>query len=218
MGKMQNNLIAVLQNSGHQITLKNICYPTLDIVKSSQYRKLVFGVYRRLGGIKEEFPLELRHWDIEVDGLAVELDEELHFNRYRALTLQSPVYCNLQFFPLVEYRRYCREHESDCLKAGRYGGKWSNNSCELQFGKASNHGDLNGNGSPRWKQRAFYDLVKDLTPLLLRISVVRISIWDNLKVNDECILVRNVLRRVDYNASRAIWELIEKRSSLRQCV
>jgi hypothetical protein len=85
----------------------------------------------------------------------------------------------------------------------------------LQFGKASNPGDLNGNGSPRWRQRAFYDFVKDLTPLLLGISVVRISIWDNVKVNGESILIKNVLRRVDCNAGQAIWELIEKRNSLR---
>jgi hypothetical protein len=37
-------------------------------------------------------PLRLSAWDLEFDGIAVELDEHLHFNRYRGLTLKSPRY------------------------------------------------------------------------------------------------------------------------------
>jgi hypothetical protein len=59
-------------------------------------------------------------------------------------------------------------------------GKWTNNSCEKQFGVASRPGDLSGNGSPRWKQRAFYDFCKDLSPFLIGVKVVRVAVWDEL--------------------------------------
>ena len=54
-------------------------------------------VYRELGGVLDKFPARLGQWDINVDGIAVELDEELHFNRYRTLTLNSSIFGNLNF-------------------------------------------------------------------------------------------------------------------------
>ena len=35
--------------------------------------------------------------------------------------------------------------------------------------------DLNGEGSPRWKQRAFYDFVKDLSPLIKGSLIIAIN-------------------------------------------
>ena len=66
--------------------------------------------------------------------MAVELDEYLHFNRFRALTLEAPIYIKLAKFPLILYRKFCSTYEGRCLQAGGYGGKWSDkvpilNSC-----------------------------------------------------------------------------------------
>jgi hypothetical protein len=81
------------------------------------------------------------------------------------------------------YREYCRRYEDRSLRAGSHGGKWTNQSCEKQFGAPNAEGDLSGNGAPRWKQRAFYDFVKDLSWQLIGVRVVRIAIWD--KVEDK---------------------------------
>jgi hypothetical protein len=40
--------------------------------------------------------------------------------------------------------------------------------------------ELSGNGSPRWKQRAFYDFVTDRSPLPIGVTVVRVAVWDTL--------------------------------------
>lgn len=196
---------------GYSVDSRSLRYPTYDLVESSEYCDELFSVYSRLGGINKEFPLNLRRWDLEVDGVAVELDEALHFNRYRRLTLQSPIYNKLRRFPLSEYKGYCAEYEGECLRAGHYGRKWSNNSCEAQFGPPSLPGVLDGNGPPRWKQRAFYDFVKDLTPLVTDVPFVRISIWDKISVNGRNVLVRDALAASDTKAGEPISELLKRR-------
>ena len=48
-------------------------------------------LYRTLGGMNPNPSFRPGSWDLAfADGLVVELDEELHFNRYRAHTLQPP--------------------------------------------------------------------------------------------------------------------------------
>jgi hypothetical protein len=171
MGDRQDKLVSLLSLTNAQLSSGSLPYPSYLDISSSKFKDEIMRVYSALGGIMCNFPLNLRKWDIEADGIAVELDEDLHFNRYRRLTLHSKIYDGLPCFPRSEYMSYCSGHESDCLKAGSYGGKWTNNSCEAQFGEAATKGDLTGNGSPRWKQRAFYDFAKDLTPLLSRYKL-----------------------------------------------
>jgi len=45
-------------------------------------------------------PLDLRSWDMEFDGIAVELGEYLHFSRYRGITLVSPELCTPATFSI----------------------------------------------------------------------------------------------------------------------
>ncbi len=48
-------------------------------------------VYSSLGGIEDVFPANhCKSWGIEFEGIAVGLDEQLHFNRYRGITLEAP--------------------------------------------------------------------------------------------------------------------------------
>ena len=64
--------------------------------------------------------------------VVVEFDEELHFNRYRLLTLDSSWYRDVG---LVDaYRGFCTEHEGECVVAGDWGERWSNPSWERIFG------------------------------------------------------------------------------------
>jgi len=171
-------------------------------------------IYHGLGGIQAPYALNLRAWDIQYNGIAVELDEELHFNQYRAQTLTAPIYSSLPRFPLQLYQKYCTNHEHACLKAGRFGQKWTNPSCERQFGSASPNGILAKNGAPRWKQRAFYDCIKDLAPLMLGINVVRIAIWDIIVVDNRQIPIQKALDTPDKQIRDAIIKLIEQRSYL----
>lgn len=120
-------------------------------------------------------------WDLQFGEVAVvELDEELHFNRYRAMTLSASWTARLPWTD--HYLRYCREHEDDCLSAGRWGKRWTNPSSERMFGKPAPPGELPGAGAPRWKQRALYDAMKDLGPAAgLRVRLARVSVHDHVE-------------------------------------
>lgn len=115
-------------------------------------------------------------WDLALDGgLLVELDEELHFNRYRGQTLQAPWASALPW--TKPYLEYCNLEEESCLAAAKWGQRWTNPSCERMFGVASQPGVFDDGGAPRWKQRALYDAIKDAFAMsqseyrLARVSV-----------------------------------------------
>ncbi|MBI4322365.1 MAG: hypothetical protein HY675_28060 [Chloroflexi bacterium] len=82
-----------------------------------------------------------------------------------------------------EYLSFCRSFEGECLSKASNRGYWANPSTIAQFGPAGALRDLNPPGSPRWKQRAFYDFLKDLAPVLMGTSVARIAIWDMVGVD-----------------------------------
>jgi len=162
------------------VSHKTLKFPKADDVAASELKPEIERVYRSLGGILPAIHLNLRHWDIEFDKIAVELDECLHFNCYRTITLNSETYKRLPGFPLKDYHRFCSKRAAECLRAGSWGKRWSNKGSEAQFGEAAEPKDLSGNGSPRWKQRAFYDFVKDLSPLLIQVPVVRVAVYDTV--------------------------------------
>jgi hypothetical protein len=121
-GGMQCALEQLLSCAG-KVSRKTLKFPKADDVAVSDLKPEIERVFYSLGGILPSIPLNLRHWDIEFDGVAVELDEHLHFNRYRSITLKSASYLRLPRFPLNVYQRYCLEHDDTCLKNGSYGGK-----------------------------------------------------------------------------------------------
>lgn len=211
MGKSQDALESLLESSGKKITIKEVPYLKLDDVQDSDYSSHVKEVYGSLGGIMADYPVGFRGWDIEANGIAIELDEQLHFNRYRSTTLNSNIYSELPSFPLSGYKEMCETFEFECTKAGHYGGKWTNPSCEKQFGKAGENGQLTGAGAPRWKQRAFYDYVKDLTELIIGTKVVRVSIWDSVEIEGRTTRIRDALLGRHDDAANPIWSLVESR-------
>jgi hypothetical protein len=154
-------------------------------------------------------------WDFDLGGSILELDEENHFNRYRLITLDVEVYQAIRPFDLPRFQHYCDVHEIRCSK---HGGYWSNPSSEKEFGKPGARGDLTRAGSPRWKQRAFYDFVKDLAPVTDHVSMGRIAIWDEVQVEGTPIFVGDILTgKGGVDASRSPWreallELVESRT------
>ena len=151
--------------------------PRLDDL-SDEAKAQVVATYRALGGTEPARPPRPGAWDLAFEGgLVVELDEELHFNRYRATTLEAFWSENLPWHD--EYLDFCSRHESECLDAGKWGKRWTTPSCESMFGPPGEPGELEGPGAPRWKQRALYDAMKDIAALTSgTVRLARLSVWD----------------------------------------
>lgn len=214
MGQRQDNLSWILTNAG---------YPALEIrprlrredIEATDLGREVHSVYKQLKGELDDFPDNVGRWDLCVGAVAIELDEAQHFNRYRLRTLESSVYSKLSKFPLAAYRSYCVRRETQCLAAAKHGGYWSNPSSIKQFGRASSKGDLTPPGSPRWKQRAFYDFLKDLSPIICDTRLSRISIWDEVPSMESNVLVNQVLLSRSLDAVPGLVTLIEERAGVK---
>jgi hypothetical protein len=173
MGKKETLLCNILQGTkGERFQVNDTSLKNLDHIKK---------IYTELGGCSNKIPLRIGNFDIKLQNdHYLELDEQLHFNRYRLITLKSDIYLNCKSFNVDFYKKSCQIHEIDCLNSGGYGGKWKNDSTEKLFLKSSPNKDLNGNGSSRWKQRAFYDFIKDCFALENKIILQRVSIWETI--------------------------------------
>ncbi len=140
----------------------------------------LFHLYRELGGVLDSLPpYTTGGWDIMLaDGHVVELDEEQHFNRYREISLQQR---SMQELPWrSEYLDYARGREDACLRVASRAGFWNKPKAERMFGPPGPRGVLEGAGSPRWKQRALYDVTKDIAALYGVIRLARLSVWDSV--------------------------------------
>lgn len=133
-------------------------------------------LYWSLGGSDENPVLAPRSWDIVLQsGLIVELDEEQHFNRYRRLTLEPQWTWRLPWRrPYVDR---CSTYEPDCLRKAGHSGYWSNESSKRQFPGSDSPGVFGPSGSPRWKQRALYDAMRDAAAAAGLVRLARLSIW-----------------------------------------
>ena len=172
-------------------------------------RSRVLELYRALGGTAESMvAFRPGVWDIVVaDGVIVELDEEQHFNRYRGVTL-APSWNDA--LPWTDhYRRYCDEFEAAALRKAKRGGYWASPSTERMFGPADAPGEFGPSGSPRWKQRALYDAMRDVLAESGAVTLSRVAVWD--EVGDT-----TLARMLDGRAPDdhdAVAELIEKRTT-----
>lgn len=166
-------------------------------------------LYRRLGGVLREPVLRPGGWDLAFSGhLVVELDEELHFNRYRAMTLECSWAEHLPWSP--DYRQYCEERENSCTSAGSWGKRWTNPSCQRMFGEAGAPKDLSGLGAPRWKQRALYDAIKDAAAYVnSEMRLTRVSVYDQVGG----IALGDVLEGAARVDPLAVKELVEARTA-----
>ena len=129
---------------------------------------------RELGGILAAPKLAPGSWDIAYsNGSVVELDEDMHFNRYRLTTLDAPWAPQLPW--AKDYRGYSVRGEG---RSGAGGKRWTNPSAEKMFGSADPDGVFGQHGAPRWKQRALYDSMKDAAAAAGNVRLARVSIYD----------------------------------------
>lgn len=199
MGARQDLLAHILQIDGSRTASR----PSYEDFVRRGVDDGVLRVYRALGG-QHDFPrIAPGKWDLVANDYVIELDEERHFNRYRAATLESPLYDRLIDIDVPTYAAHCRLHESDCLRAAGWGGNWTSPSTEREFGPSSPPRDLSTPGPARWKQRAFYDFIKDLAPLVGGPKLIRIAIWDDLASHAERVTVGDVLEGRMGNADEA---------------
>lgn len=143
-------------------------------------REEIVSLYRELGGVLDIQDFKSGKWDIVCkDGLTLEVDEELHFNEYRAATFHSSWASQLPW--RESYMAFNARFREKCLGAGGYGGKWQNPSTNKMFGGSDPAKTFTNLGSSRWKQRALYDSVKDAYAIhTTGSSLVRISVHDEI--------------------------------------
>lgn len=177
MGAQQDRLGITLRELGFSESDKP---PTPKLsAMGREAQEQVMDLYRALGGVHPDPPLTTGPWDSAyADNLIVELDESAHFNRYRAITLEPEWAHQLPW--KSAYAAYTVEFEEACRKGRSHGGYWTNDSAERQFGPPGPNGQLDGAGSPRWKQRALYDAMRDITALHGGLRLVRLSVYDDL--------------------------------------
>ncbi len=170
-------------------------------------------VYRALGGLLDEPPVDrIGAWTLAFHSMAVALDEEQHFNRWRAVTLAAPAYRVLGHFPTRKYLDFCESFEKQAIEIGAMGDRWTTPSAEREFGPSGPNGALDGLGSARWRQRAFFDFLKDLAPLALGLPMMRLAIWDRVAFGSVSMTLGPALDEL--GAASAIARLIEARRPL----
>lgn len=177
MGERQTLLKSITEDIYSGSLIKS---PKLSIfeIEYSGLINEVERVYSALGGTSEQIPINYGSWDISLKDFCIEFDEERHFNRYRLETLASSIYNDFPFFSVSNYKEYCLTKEEQCLRAASWGNNWKTNSSDKHFVASGDYGDLSENGSSRWRQRAFYDFIKDLNSVIRKVPVLRISIYD----------------------------------------
>lgn len=178
VGKRASALASLLEAGGLNTDVVKPGPPRLDDLRTEMQAE-VLDLYRALGGASDRPTLRPGAWDLSMSGILIEIDEELHFNRYRRITLHRPWATSLPW--AVLYDHFCDEREDECLQAGAWGRRWSTPSSARMFGAGAPPKRINGGGgAPRWKQRALYDAMKDAAAQQGDLRVARLSVYDEV--------------------------------------
>lgn len=180
-------------------------------IKSANLKRWIGDVYSELGGLHDYQSISIPGFELEYGNFCVMLNEQLHFNRYRSITLRSDMYQQLPAFPLSKYRIYCRKMESECLKSGKSNPHWTNNEAEYHFGSPMEPGDLGLNGSPGWKLAAIKSMLRDAISHQLAIRIVHLSIWDDLMISNKLTRLDELLFNPDKQSEGHFLKYFERR-------
>jgi hypothetical protein len=134
-----------------------------------------------LGGNGSLPLLEKLKFDFKVGRHLILWDEELHFNRYRLISLRSDLYSEMNFTFSDAYKRLCRTYEKEALKSGFQTRIWNGPPLAKHlFGAASEPGDFSGNGASGWKLQAYNDAQIDLQTRIHGYKLIRLSPFETL--------------------------------------
>ncbi len=144
-----------------------------------------------LGGNGSMPLLEKLKFDFKIGRFFILWDEEIHFNRYRLITLRSSLYTDFNFIFSEGLKRLCRTYEKEALKSGMNSRVWAGPPIARNvFGEASEPGDFSGNGAIGWKLLAYNDAQLDLQTRIHGYKLIRLSPF-------ETIMTGGSLKRLD---------------------
>jgi hypothetical protein len=204
-------ILEVLEKNQFRHLKNSFSFIKEEKVRKGELSGEVNRTFSEIGGLTKEFPWKPAQWDLEFEHFAIRLDQEPSFNRYRAITLKSSIYTESNFFNLENYKRYCRQYEIECLKAARSLQMWTDKESEHAFGPSQDAGELVLLGSAKWKQRAFLEYLEDVQASLLNIKLIRVSIYDNLMVNNKIIKLDTILSSRNVNNEKYLLSYLQRR-------
>ncbi len=138
-------------------------------------------IFEDLGGHGNLPLLEKLKFDFKIKRNLIIWDDELHFNRYRLISLRSDLYSEFNFQFTEGVKRVCRTFEKECLKGGMQERIWNGSPfSKACFGKASEPADFTQNGSPGWKLTAYNDAQMDLQSRLHGFKIFRLYPYETL--------------------------------------
>ena len=111
MGERQKYLEEIINSYISEMNKNKYKKLSIRDIINSKYENDILAVYKELGGVTDNFAFRIDGYDVQADKFVIELDEELHFNRYRKITLQSELYNEPKKFPLENYKKYCEVYE-----------------------------------------------------------------------------------------------------------
>ncbi|MCH8614460.1 DUF7255 family protein [Arsenicicoccus dermatophilus] len=175
-GDRQNELLRLLVAAGMTETARPAWPKMQDL---GDLTGALEQTYQDLGGTLPAHKAAPGGWDMALDGVLVELDEEHHFNRYRKRTLDDDWADALPW--TQTYSGYCDRYQQACYKICFSPNSRTNQSTELMFGPALDP-DLDApEALPRWKQRAFYDAIRDAYAIATKTPLARLSVHDHIE-------------------------------------
>jgi len=180
-------------------------------LKDSSAEEEIFSRYEQLGGILDWPDMRIYGYYYESSKFVMELDEQMHFNKYRLLTLRSSIYDRMPGIKADKYRIYCKKHEKECMKSGASPDQWSHVTAEKYFGSSESPGDLGLRGSAGWKYRAFCDFVKDIYAFHFKVKLLRVAIWDEILINKQLIKIGELLLNPTEENKSHILKYLERR-------
>lgn len=176
------NLLSVLEETEFFVEHSH----TLDVNPAylkGKGEELLQEVFQSLEGNGRPPVLEKLTFDFKINRLVFVYDDEVHFNRYRLLTLKTSLYETFSYEWADAYKRLCRTYEKDCLKVGMQERIWNGPPLAKKiFGRAAESGDLTGTGAIGWKLNAYNDAQYDLVSRLHGYKLIRIPQYENLMI------------------------------------
>ncbi len=157
----------------------------------SRSKSWLNSVLEDLGGTGS-FPLfEKVPVDFKLGRTLILWDDEVNFNRYRGISLRSPMYEEFQYTFFEGHKRLCRTFEKEALKAGMPKRIWDGPPLATRiFGSSSDPGDFHGEGASGWKLGAYNQMQVDLLTRIHGYKLIRLSPY-------ETIMTGGSLKRLD---------------------
>jgi hypothetical protein len=207
------HLISLLQENQFKIQKYDLQVDRKLISEIEKFEP--FQLYKELGGLKQECPHLTKTWYYTKPNTIIILDDYLHFNRYRSITLRSPLYDDIAVFPRENFRRYCRNYEKECIKSGLQKWIWSNRESDFYFGTSEEPGDFSNNGSGGWKLRSYQDFLEDAVANALNFKIVRFSVYDNFLADGKLVRLDSILDRATHPLQNQLLNYVVRRMNER---